>query len=82
MSTVTIKFKSELEETIIKPFRKKIRQEIIDTSAKILNKEPSAIIVDFEPWGTPSPQNAPDILLKAETSLARRHLIKAWGKQC
>lgn len=79
MSTVIVKFNPELEKVILSPIKDQLIQEIIEVSAQVLKKQNSDIIVDFESWGNPKPQNAPDILFRAETSVARRPLLKEWG---
>jgi hypothetical protein len=74
MSTITVRYSSELE---LQVQDSKFVNRLISETASLLGKQPEEIIVDFVPWENPT--NAPDVLIRAETSSKRRHLLDAWA---
>lgn len=80
MSTVTVKTTVEIDKAIT-PFKLQIREGLIEATAKALNAKPQGIIIDFETWGEPAPEQAPAILLRGETSIHRRQLLREWGEE-
>ena len=79
MSTLIVNFDNEefsgLQENT------SLLEDLILTSAQILNKKPSEIIVNFQPFSKQNMINSPALLIRAETSVSRSHLIKNWANE-
>jgi|GEM_PF-3196699 len=79
MSTIIIKYNPGIGGSFngLKP---NLATRVVQVTARVLNKQEKEVIVDFEAWSNPKPENAPDILLRAETSPSRRDKLDEWGK--
>lgn len=55
-------------------------KDLISTSSLILEKKPSETIVIFQPFTKQEVFNSPAILIKGETSVSRKYLIKNWAE--
>jgi hypothetical protein len=77
MSTMNINY--NIEKFADLPNNDKLISSLISTSANHLNKRPEEIIIQFQPFTLNNTINSPDILIRGETSISRRHLIKDWA---
>lgn len=77
MSTLNIIYNKEKFANLDK--NENLIDSLISTSANTLNKKASEIIIHFQPFSSQEAVNLPDILIRGETSLARRILIKSWA---
>ncbi len=80
MSTITVKYTTAVA-TVITPKLHAIREYLVIATATALAVDPNGVIVDFDPWGEPAPPQAPDVLLRAETSTRRQDLLTPWGNE-
>lgn len=78
MSTITVRYNSSLE-AVLHPVKEDVRKALIAATTTALSVEPSGVIVEFIAWAEPFPQEAPEVLFRAETSVRRRELLRSWG---
>jgi len=78
MSTIIIKYKKNIED-IIRSNSVELTVEMQKRSAELLNKKMGEIIVDYEPFSDLVSPEAPDILVRGETSLSREELLESWA---
>ena len=80
MSSINIIIDQQTDDNISIETKDKWLTSIIQLSAKLLTKNESEIIIKLEKYQQNETINMPDILIRAETSVSRRHLIKEWGR--
>lgn len=80
MSSINITIDQRVSDTITPEIKNKWLTSIIQESVKLLNKKESEIIIKIEKYMEADVINMPDILIRAETSISRRNLIKEWGE--
>ncbi|MBD3365829.1 hypothetical protein GF360_00630 [candidate division WWE3 bacterium] len=78
MSTIIVKYKAS--EDFTGNLENELTDKIIEVTSTSLDKQPESIIVGYEPWLSPVPKNAPDLLLRGETSPPRRDKIRGWAE--
>ncbi|MFA6518073.1 MAG: hypothetical protein WCV93_00265 [Candidatus Shapirobacteria bacterium] len=79
MSTLIIKYKSDTAGSFIEKNGEELRVKLVKITSEVLNKRPEEIIVDMETWHNNI--NVPDLLVRAETSISRRSLLKEWAEK-
>jgi hypothetical protein len=79
MSTITVRYSPALQHEI-SVIQEQLITKIISATAQVLQVDPNGVIVELSPWIDTKPQNAPDILFRAETSVKRREHLNNWGK--
>lgn len=79
MSTIIVRPKKSVN-SLIDTHKQELKNSFIDSTATVFDIKPSAVIVEFQTYDDPEPENAPDLLIRAETSVKRRYLLKDWAK--
>ncbi|HYD35716.1 MAG TPA: hypothetical protein VD999_06625 [Vitreimonas sp.] len=80
MSTLTVRYSPTLQ-TKLNAFKDVLLSEFTKATTSALNVDPNGVIVELVPWSGSKPNNAPDVLIRAETSTRRRDHLKNWGEK-
>ena len=80
MSSITVIIDQRLSGAITLEAKERCLLSIVQESAKLLSKKESEIVIKIEKYQKDEAINMPAVLIRAETSISRRKLIKKWGE--